>query len=36
MSDEAIGAPGGPQSDEVGAGGRAPEEAEGRRQGSPH
>jgi hypothetical protein len=36
MSDEAIGAPGGPPSDEAGAGGRAPEEAQGSRQGSPH
>jgi hypothetical protein len=36
MSDEAIGAPGGPDSDEAGSRGRAPKEAEGSRQGSPH
>jgi len=36
MADETIGAPGGPDSDEAGAAGRAPQEDEGSRQGSPH
>ena len=36
MTDETIGAPGGPDSEDAGSEGRAPEEAEGSRQGSPH
>ncbi len=36
MMDQSVGAPGGPDSDEAGAAGRAPDEAEGSRSGSPH
>ena len=36
MSDETIGAPGGPDSEEAGSAGRAPQEDEGSRKGSPH
>jgi len=36
MTDETIGAPGGPDSDEAGAAGRAPREDERSRKGSPH
>ncbi len=36
MLDDTIGAPGGPDSDEAGELGRAPEEDEGSRRGSPH
>ena len=36
MTDETIGAPGGPEDPEAGTGGRAPEEDEGSGQGSPH
>ncbi|HEV2075777.1 MAG TPA: hypothetical protein VGR10_06030 [Thermoleophilaceae bacterium] len=36
MDDETIGAPGGPDSERAGEEGRAPEELEGSRQGSPH
>ena len=36
MADEAIGAPGGPEGEEAGSGGRAPSEDEGSRKGSPH
>jgi hypothetical protein len=36
MIDESVGAPGGPDSDRAGAAGRAPDEDEGSRKGSPH
>ena len=36
MDDGTVGAPGGPDSGDVGAGGRTPREDEGSRQGSPH
>ena len=36
MTDETIGAPGGPDSDHAGSAGRTPQEDEGSRQGSPH
>ena len=36
MAEETIGAPGGPEDEEAGRGGRAPEEHEGSRRGSPH
>lgn len=36
MTDETIGAPGGPDSDDAGAGGRAPEDKEGSGAGAPH
>jgi cardiolipin synthase A/B len=36
MTDETVGAPGGPEGDEAGSGGRSPEEDEGSRQASPH
>ena len=36
MADDTIGAPGGPDNEEAGSGGRSPEEDEGSRLGSPH
>lgn len=36
MTDETIGAPGGPEDEGAGREGRAPEEAEGSKSGSPH
>lgn len=36
MDDDKVGAPGGPDSAEAGAGGRTAPEEEGSRQGSPH
>jgi hypothetical protein len=36
MTEETIGAPGGPDSDDAGSAGRTPQEDEGSRQGSPH
>ena len=36
MTDESIGAPGGPDSEDAGSAGRTAQEDEGSRQGSPH
>ena len=36
MTEERIGAPGGPDNEQAGSEGRAPEEQEGSRSGSPH